>query len=101
MHPPVRQCCEFYAFFSTGISETFPRRFLLQAGSNTTMITRYHYHHFPTLSLETFPRSIYAHTLTYSPYYKNLYPYVVPRLTDETAINSVWQGNPVFFAICR
>jgi hypothetical protein len=25
---------------------------LLQAGSNTTMITRHHYHHFPTLSLE-------------------------------------------------
>jgi hypothetical protein len=34
-------------------SDTIPRRFLLQTGgSNTTMITRHHCHHFPTLSLE-------------------------------------------------
>jgi hypothetical protein len=39
-------------FFSTGISGTMPRRFLLQTGSNTTTPTRHHYHHFPTLSPE-------------------------------------------------
>jgi hypothetical protein len=39
-------------FFSTGISDTVPRKFLLQTGSNTATITRHHRHHFLTLSLE-------------------------------------------------
>jgi hypothetical protein len=39
-------------YFSTGISETVARRFLLQKGSNTTTISSHHCHHFPTLSLE-------------------------------------------------
>jgi hypothetical protein len=39
-------------FFSTGISDTIPRRFLLQVGSNTTTITSLHCDHFPTLSQE-------------------------------------------------
>jgi hypothetical protein len=39
-------------FFSTGISDTVPHRFLHQTGSNAAMITRHHCHHFPTLSLE-------------------------------------------------
>jgi hypothetical protein len=44
------------SFFSTGISDTVPRRFLLQgfiwlqAGSNTTTITRHHCHHFGTMA---------------------------------------------------
>jgi hypothetical protein len=38
--------------FFTGISDTIPCRFLLQAGSNTTTITRHHCHRFPTVSLE-------------------------------------------------
>jgi hypothetical protein len=42
----------FHYFFPTGISDIVPHRLLLQAGSNTTMITRHHNHHFPTLSLE-------------------------------------------------
>jgi hypothetical protein len=41
-----------YFFSSTGISGTVPRRFLLQTFSNTTTLSRHHYHHFPTLSLE-------------------------------------------------
>jgi hypothetical protein len=39
-------------YFFMGISDIVPPRFLLKAGSNTTIITRHHYHHFPTLSLE-------------------------------------------------
>jgi GH18 family chitinase len=39
-------------FFSQGISDTVPRRFWLQTGSNTATITRHHYNHFPPLSLE-------------------------------------------------
>jgi hypothetical protein len=38
--------------FSTGISDTVPRRFFLQAGINTTTITRHHYLHFHTFLLE-------------------------------------------------
>jgi hypothetical protein len=43
---------DLFIFFSTGISYTVPRRFLLQAGSTTTTFTRHHYHHFPFLSLK-------------------------------------------------
>jgi hypothetical protein len=39
-------------FFSKGISDAIPHRLLLQAGRNTTMITRHHPHHLHTLSLE-------------------------------------------------
>jgi hypothetical protein len=39
-------------FFSAGISGTIPSRFLLQTGRNATTLTRHHFHHFPTLSLE-------------------------------------------------
>jgi hypothetical protein len=42
----------YYGFFSMGISNNVPRRFLLQTGSNTTTFARHHCHHFPTLSLE-------------------------------------------------
>jgi hypothetical protein len=38
--------------FSTGVGDTIPRRFLLQAGRNTSTFTRHHYHHFLTLSVE-------------------------------------------------
>jgi hypothetical protein len=42
-------------FISTGNSDTVPNRFfVVLTGRNTTMICiRHHYHHFPTLSLET------------------------------------------------
>jgi hypothetical protein len=42
----------FLIFFPKGISDIIPHRLLLQAGRNTTMITRHHHNYFPTLSLE-------------------------------------------------
>jgi hypothetical protein len=35
--------CKHNYYFSTGISDTVPHWLLLQAGSNTTMITRHHH----------------------------------------------------------
>jgi hypothetical protein len=60
----------FLFFFSTGISDTVPSRFLLQAGSNTAKVTRHHFHHFPTLSLEHLslslgPSNLALHSLLY------------------------------------
>jgi hypothetical protein len=43
----------FFFFFSTGISGTVPRRFLLQTVSNATTPTRHHYHHYPHLITRT------------------------------------------------
>jgi hypothetical protein len=59
-------------FFPTGISDTVSHRLLIQAGSNTTMITRHHPHHFPTESLEHLNLSLelptYCQKLTSSTY---------------------------------
>jgi hypothetical protein len=53
--------------FSTGISDTVPRRFFfLQTGSNTDTITRHHYHHFPTLSLEHLSLSLRSNLVPHS-----------------------------------
>jgi hypothetical protein len=50
-------------FFSAGISVTVPRTFLLQAGSNTTTITKHHCHHFITFitKTQTWPYTPYLH----------------------------------------
>jgi hypothetical protein len=39
-------------FFSTGISDTGPHRFLLHVGSNAALISRHRHHHFLSLPLE-------------------------------------------------
>jgi hypothetical protein len=74
-------------FFSTGISDTVPHRFLLQAGSNTTMLTWHHHHHFPTWSLEYLSLSLKLPTQLYTPYLFK----PVPKLTRPTVR---WQRTP-------
>jgi hypothetical protein len=54
----------FFLFY--WISETVPRRFLLQTGSNTTLITRHHCHLFPTLSLEHLSLSLKSNLALHS-----------------------------------
>jgi hypothetical protein len=61
-----------FLFFLRGSVIPFPIGFyLLQTGSDTTLITRHHHHHFPTLSLEHLSLSLQLPTLLT---YWNLYP---------------------------
>jgi hypothetical protein len=72
--------------FSTGISDTVPRRFLLQTGSNTIFITRHHYNHFPTLSLEHLNLVLDCPTSPTLLSYSNLNP------------NYLGKGCPIYFS---
>jgi hypothetical protein len=51
--PSKAHACEFQImYFFYGYQWYRSRRLLLQTGNNSTMLTRPHYHHFSTLSLE-------------------------------------------------
>jgi hypothetical protein len=76
-----------FRFFclTTGISDAGPPRFLPQAGgSNITMLTRHHYQHFPTLSLEHPSLSLDC------PPSPTLLHYVYPNLTLHNYLGAQW-----------
>jgi hypothetical protein len=76
--PAIKGAGDMYgSFFPMVISVTVPHKLLLQAGSNTAMITWRHHHHFPTLSLEQLSLSLKLPTYLPSSTlltYLNLYP---------------------------
>jgi hypothetical protein len=92
--------------FSTGVNVTVPHRLLLQAGSNTTMITRHHHHPFPKMKKNKTIKllfQIWFFTINFYQHFDDFlwilysrlcfYPNIVGRkeCLKSTFLNQIWK----------